>query len=845
MEVVSIAIVLPEDGEEAKRLIEEARHQSWGKKEILVAVPRKVGAGAPETEDLRRIPVGEGADAREELLRSARGAWIQWLREGERLAPHKIELQLREAEASRWDLLCSPYRLRMSEIAPVIDPRKEPLSYVRRLGAEFPFSAPLLWSARALRLWLRDREGRLAGVRIGLGGEARVEGPEGRAPTRGEWRASLSWALVLAAAAGDLAERDRLFGWLREIDAGLARRLAERLGARELLVKAAPKSGFAGWIGRTIGPEMALRTEGGMLALRQAERVFRRGRQRFLRQMGLRKKPILSGRWEADWAGYGSWIAAYQMLDETDREAIRGEIGRFPRRPLLSVVLPVFNTPEKWLQRAIDSIREQLYPDWELCLADDGSTASHIRPLLERNREAEARIRVVFRPESGGIAAASNSALALARGEWIVLVDHDDELPEDAFYRVVREILRDPEVRLLYSDEDKIDEAGRRFDPYFKPDFSHDLLLSENCISHLGVYQAALLRSLGGFRRGYDGSQDYDLALRFIEVLQPHQIHHIPRILYHWRTIATSAAVRVDAKPYAYEAARKAIREHLGRMKIPGDVLPTQVAWAYRVRRTAPDLSVSVLLGNGSSGEGLRKAVETLRSGTDFPAYELLVIGRSAEGLPEGVRLLDPGALAGPALWNWAAGEAKGEVLVFLASPVEPRRGWLGELVSQAARPEVGAVGGRILTPEGTVAEAGVVIGLDGGAGAAFRGWSGESIGYFGQAILIRNPSAVSAACLATRREVFAESGGFDEGYRRELWDIDYCLRLGEKGYRVVFTPYAELVRVEIRREASPEDRERFRERWTRADPAYNPNLSLEAGYGLAWPPRVGRNRAG
>ena len=809
-------VISPEKPGETERLAREAEGQSWRRREILVAGPSGSGPAS--------------WDAREELVRRARGEWIQWLRSGERLSPSKIEDALREAGSAHRDLLGSPYRLGAAEGAPIVDPRREPLSYVRRLGADFPFSAPLLWSAKALRSFLRDREKLLGRLRIGLEGGAGCGCPEREGePTRAEWSRVLAWALALASAAGSglSAERERLFSLLEEIDPGLAREVAE---AREA---------------RSLPAEIARRAQAAREGLRRAEARFRRERHRLLRRIGLRKEPVATDRAEPKPEAYAAWIAAYQTLDEADRRAIREEIGRFARRPLLSVVIPVFNTPGRWLQRAIDSIREQLYPEWELCIADDGSSAPHIRPLLEGNRERDARIRLVFREKSGGIAAASNSALALARGEWIVLLDHDDELPEEALFLVVREILDDPEVRLLYSDEDKIDEGGRRFDPYFKPEFHPDLLLSQNGINHLGVYQAELFRSVGGFRSGYDGSQDYDLALRFAERLEPRQIRRIPRVLYHWRAIATSGAAREEAKPYAYEAARKAIRDHLERRGEPAEVLSTSLPWGHRVRRKAPaSLPVSVLLGAGGEEKVLRKAIEALRSGIESLAAELLAAGRAEAGEP-GVRFLAPPAeLTGPSLWNWAARQAKGEVLIFLEAPAEPTgEGWLAELVGQAMRPEAGAVGGRILAPDGTVAEAGVVIGLEGAAGAAFRGWSRESIGYFGQAVLIRNPSAVSASCLATRRAVWEEIGGFDEGYRRELWDIDYCLRLREKGYRIVFTPYAELVREAVAREAQTEDRELFRKRWASwidRDPAYNPNLSLESGYGLAWPPRIG-----
>jgi len=864
---VTIVVVSPASGEEERRLVEEARSQSWRKKEILVADSGegKAGSGGSKSEGLRRIPVGRGEDLRETLSRGARREWIQWLQAGERLSPGKVESQLREArKLSRADLFCSPYRLGVAQDAWILDPREEPLSYVAHLGRDFPLVAPLLWSARALRSFLRDRERCFARGRIGLGGEAGVACPDRKSePTWAEWMATLGWAFLLTSAAPSAsAERERLYRLLRGMTPDLAHDMAVRLRAWDLLEEVAPKKGLAGAVGRVGGPAAAFRMEAAMQQLRRAESAFRRRRRQILYRIGLRKQAIPACQEETEWRAYGSmesgayasWIAAYQTLDGADREAIRREIDRFPRRPLLSIVMPVFNSPEKWLQRAIDSVREQLYPDWELCIADDAPSAAHIRPLLERNREKDPRIRVVFREKNGGISSASNSALEMARGEWIVLLDHDDELPEEALYMVVWEILRHPEAGLIYSDEDRMDEQGRRFVPYFKPDFSPDLLLPQNCISHLGVYRSDLLRSLGGFRIGLEGAQDYDLAFRCVERLLPEQVCHIPRVLYHWRAIPGSGAACIQAKPYMAEAARRAVADHIRRVGEPAAVLTTPIYLIHRVCRSLPEnLRVSLLLGAGTTAEALGRSIERIRKQADCPESELLVIA-GGPGCPkvdsegkEGVRFLAPPTeLDGPSLWNWAARQAKGEVLVLLKAPVEPKgEGWLAELVSQVARPEVGAVGARILAPDGTVAEAGVVTGLGGSVGAAFQGWRADSFGYYGQAAVTRNPSAVSAGCLATRRAVWEECGGFDEGYGRDLWDIDYCLRLREKGYRIVFTPYAELVREEGCGELLAEDRERFRKRWRewiQRDPAYNPNLSLEGGgYGLAWPPRIGR----
>ncbi|WP_142660164.1 hypothetical protein, partial [Methylacidimicrobium tartarophylax] len=339
--LATIAVVSPASREEERRLIEDARGQSWRKKEILVADSGegKEGSGGYGSEALRRIPVGREGDPREALVRGARGEWIQWLQAGEGLSPLKIEEQLREAGMrSGRDLLCSPYRLGAGEDAPVIDPGKEPVSYVARLGRDFPLVAPLLWSAKALRSFLRDRERCFARLRIGLSGEVGATCPgRNSEPAQAEWTAALSWAFLLASAApGASAERERLYRLFWEMAPRLALAAGERLGARELLEKMAPKDGLAAAVARVGGPAAALRMEGAVQQLRRAESAFRRRRRQILHRVGLRKQPIPACREETEWRAYGSmesgayqnWIAAYQTLDRADREAIRREIER-------------------------------------------------------------------------------------------------------------------------------------------------------------------------------------------------------------------------------------------------------------------------------------------------------------------------------------------------------------------------------------------------------------------------------------------------------------------------------------------------------------------------------------
>jgi GT2 family glycosyltransferase len=435
---------------------------------------------------------------------------------------------------------------------------------------------------------------------------------------------------------------------------------------------------------------------------------------------------------------------------------------------------------------------------------------------------------------------------------------------------VAEELQAHPEAAIVYSDEDLIDERGRRFGPYFKPDFSPDLFLSHNLISHLGVYRRSLLVELGGFRVGFEGSQDYDLALRVSEKVKPEQIRHVPEVLYHWRAIRGSAARAPDEKSYAEQAARRALQDHLDRLRQPATIEAGPAPGLYRAvyRLPEPAPLVSIVIPTRDALPLLRACVESIRARTDHPRYEILVVdNQSSEaatvaylaGLEQSgaARVLrHPEPFNFSAINNRAAAEARGEVLAFLNNDVEViSPGWLRELSSQAVRPGVGAAGARLLYPDGRVQHAGIVLGMgpDGIAGTPHRGFPRTALGYCNRAVILQNFSAVSAACLVLRKSVFAEAGGFDADNLPVAYnDVDLCLRLRERGHRIVFTPYAELFHKESATrgdDLSPERRERFlaeaaymRRRWGALlldDPYFNPNLSLSSdAFLLADPPR-------
>ncbi len=564
-------------------------------------------------------------------------------------------------------------------------------------------------------------------------------------------------------------------------------------------------------------------------------------------------------------ATYRLWAERYASLTEADRQAIRGRLRELPYQPLVSVVMPVYDTHEAWLRRAIGSVQRQLYPRWELCVADDNSSRPHVRAVLEEYASRDHRIKLVFRDRNGHISAASNSALALASGEFVALLDHDDELAEHALYMVVEELNRYPDANLLYSDEDKIDDRGRRYHPHFKPDWNPDLFYSMNLVTHLAVYRRSVLEAVGGLREGVEGSQDYDLTLRVIERIPADAIRHIPHVLYHWRAIPGSVALASGEKEYAHEAARRAIRSHLERRGVRAEVhsapeVPTLHRVVYPVPSPAP--LVSLILPVNRPPDLLRRALTALLADTEYAPFELLLAG---EPLPAAapllqalredprVRVLDLPAATPAAAVAEALARAGGEV-VGLLGLVEPiSGGWLAEMVSHALRPDVGAVGAKLYDRAGAIAHAGIVLGVGGLTGRPYRGVRTSQTHRIPRLWAIQNYSAVAGACLVARREVLDEVGGIDATHLPAVYfDVDVCLRLNEAGYRTVWTPYAELRWLDADARAYPvqeitgvrslaQEERYMTSRWggiRRCDPNYNPNLSIERDGAFAVPPR-------
>lgn len=565
---------------------------------------------------------------------------------------------------------------------------------------------------------------------------------------------------------------------------------------------------------------------------------------------------------------YQEWVSLHDTITIHEWKAMRRASRLLDHRPVVSIVMPVYNTPEVWLHRCIRSVLRQAYPYWELCIADDASTEAHVRTVLERYAAQDWRIKLTFRESNGHISEASNSALALAKGEWVALLDHDDELPSHALFLIAKAINERPQVGLLYSDEDKIDEDGCRFDPYFKPDWNPDLFHGQNMISHLGAYRKTLVQEVGGFRTGYEGSQDYDLALRCIEKLRAEQIVHIPRVLYHWRAISGSTALKKDEKSYATIAGERALNDHLARTGVR-DAVARAVDHGYRVRRMISGTSqpkVSLIIPTRDRVDLLRMCVETILKKTDYANYEIVIVDNQSieastlayfEDLrgEERVRVINYDAPFNySSINNVAVSSTEGDIIGLINNDIEViNHDWLSEMVSQVIRPDVGVVGAMLYYPNDTIQHAGVVLGIGGVANHAYAGMPRGYTGQMSRAALVQNLSAVTAACLLVRRTVYDAVGGFDTRLQVAFNDVDFCLRVRALGLRNVWTPYAELYHHESASrgiEDTPEKHERFvgevafmTEHWGEQlsrDPAYNPNLSMEkADFSLARHPRV------
>ena len=517
--------------------------------------------------------------------------------------------------------------------------------------------------------------------------------------------------------------------------------------------------------------------------------------------------------------------------------------------PTLSIVVPVYRPSLWYFRECVQSVIDQTYANWELCLCDDGSDDLELTAVMQEFASGDHRIKALALERNGGISAATNGALAAATGEFIVLMDHDDLLEPDALAELAA-AAREPEVDIVYSDEDKLDELDRIHTPYFKPDWDPDLLLSYPYFGHITAIRHDILRRIGGFRSEFDGSQDYDVMLRASE--QARRIVHIAKVLYHWRVVAGSAAGDPTAKPWAYSASRRALEDAVERRGIDGHVETGPFLGAYHLRRRITGSpTVSLIIPFRDQAALTVTCLESLEVDAGYPIHEVilidngsiepetLVLRRELEARP-GIRLLDyPGAFNWSAINNFAASTTDADLLLFMNNDIEARSsGWLAALVEQGQRTDVGAVGARLLYPDETVQHAGVVLGMQGIAAHLFAGLPSDRHGYFGWDAIVRSYSAVTGACMMVRREVFEEVGGFDEAMPVAFNDIDLCIRLARAGLRTIYTPHAVLTHHEsVSRGLSgyTKDFQRFLTLWggviREDDPYYSKNLSRYDAY--------------
>lgn len=551
--------------------------------------------------------------------------------------------------------------------------------------------------------------------------------------------------------------------------------------------------------------------------------------------------------------GYEAWLARHKVDKRTLR---RQKHAAFAQKPLISIVIPLYCTPLPYLKELLESVRRQSYENWQLCLAD-GSPDDKVKEFIEKHYGREKRIVYRKLEENGGISANTNEAVALAAGEYLMLCDHDDTLEPDALYEIVKAI-NDTGADVLYTDEDKVSMDGRHyFDPNFKPDFNLFRLRENNYICHIFVVKKSLTDETGLLRSEFDGAQDFDFILRCCEKAQ--KITHIPKVLYHWRCHMDSTAADPSSKAYAYEAGRKAVREHYQRLGIDAKVEMTERPGWYRSHvKVQGNPLISVIIPNKDHTDDLELCLFSMTRKSTYRNYEILIVENNSEKeetfeyyrklpdrYPKARVLTWEKEFNYSAINNFAAKEAKGEYLLFLNNDVEILTpDWMEEMLQNCQQENVAAVGAKLYYPDDTIQHAGVVLGLGGIAGHIMCRASKEDPGYFGRMISVQEISAVTAACMMVKKSDFDAVGGLDETFQVAFNDIDLCMKFRAAGKKIIFTPYAELYHYESKSrglEDTPEkqfrfDKEvkRFQEKWAQqlemGDPYYSPNLSVTEG---------------
>jgi len=557
---------------------------------------------------------------------------------------------------------------------------------------------------------------------------------------------------------------------------------------------------------------------------------------------------------------YASWVDAFDTLRSNDVKAIQKHIRKLSARPLLSVILPVTGTHEPLLGDAVLSVIGQLYPDWELCITTTPQALPAVTADVDRFGSGDRRIKLVA-SAAEDFATTANAGLAAATGAFVLFLGARDRLAAHALYMIAVELCRHADADVIYSDEDLIDEHGSRNHPNFKSDWNPDLLLGCDMIGHLAAFRRDLVARAGEVRPGLTGTAKYDLALRLTEQSQPDRIHHIPMILYHQRQAADPSTASLA------EGMRQAVTEHFERAERMAAVSLSQCHIRIRYPLPVPLPGVSLIIPTRDRADLLRQCVDGLLSKTDYDNIEIVIVDNDSELLEtqaylarlrefEHVRVLSfSGQFNYSAINNFAVNHVIHDIIGFINNDIEViHPDWLREMVSHVIRPEIGAVGAKLLYPDDTIQHAGTIVGLGGLAGHAFRYFNRDDPGYFDRLRLVQNMSAVTAACMLMRKQVFTDAGGFDAINLPVAYnDVDLCLRVRERGYRNLWTPFAELYHHESGSRASdfaPERIKAYRRemdylktRWKDVidhDPSYNPNLTVEAeDFSPAFPPRI------
>ena len=583
---------------------------------------------------------------------------------------------------------------------------------------------------------------------------------------------------------------------------------------------------------------------------------------RYLKHFGLKEFLVrLSERMEPEEVPYGPWYEEHRAkpeeLERQRKQSLAWEnfSGGEESACVFSIAVPVFRTPAKFLCEMIESVRSQSFPFWELCLANADPEDREVAEILERYCREDRRIRVKNLKENKGISENTNAALAMARGEFVGLLDHDDLLAPDALYEMAARLEKDGGIDVFYTDEDKVTtDLSEHFQPHLKPDFNLDLLRSNNYICHFFVVRREIAERIGGFRPEFNGAQDYDFIFRCTE--EAEKIVHIPRILYHWRVHSASTADNPASKMYAYEAGKRAIEGNLERSGVRGVVSLRQDYGFYDVHYPVEgEPLVSILIPNKDQKETLMHCIHSVLETSTWKNLEILIIENNSEQeetfacyreleKDPRIRILTyPGKTFNySAINNFGVQQAKGEYLLFLNNDIEViTPDWIEQMLGNCQRPEVGIVGAKLYYPDNTIQHAGIIIGIGGIAGHAFLGLARAKSGYLHKASLQMDYSAVTAACMMMKAEAFRKAGGFEEKLTVAFNDVDLCLRTVEQGWLVVYDPHVEMYHYETKSRGAEDSEEKLRRfqqeiefmrtRWIRllkdGDPNYNPNLTL------------------